>query len=77
VVDVKNAGVTLESPVRTSAENWVREPMTKLTELIEFTTGLSVLKSTSSEDYLVATYSFGGHYECHLDAVSCSNCSVN
>ena len=77
MVDVKNAGVTLESTVRTSVENWVRDPMTKLTELIELATGLSVSKSTSSEHYLVATYSFGGHYDCHLDAVSCRNYSDN
>ena len=55
---------------RTSVMSNVEEPFPKLTRLMEATTGLSVSPVTSSDDYfLVVSYSFGGHCDCHLDMV--------
>ena len=54
---------------RTSVESYVYEPFPMLSKLIEATTGLSVTPFTSSEEFLVASYACGGHFDCHLDAV--------
>ena len=70
VVDTEKPGVVFESLVRTSVEGWVYKPYPKLSKFIEFVTGLSVEPVLSAEAYLVAEYAFGGHYDCHLDAVS-------
>jgi hypothetical protein len=69
-VDVDNPGTTVESTVRTSVEGWVYAQFPKLTKFIEALTGLVVMEPLASEAYLVASYAFGGHYDCHLDAVS-------
>ena len=71
VVDVPGErGTEVVSSIRTSVESSVfNTPVPKLTKLIEAITGLSVEPQSSSDEYLVASYAFGGHYECHMDAV--------
>ena len=57
------------SPSRTSVETFIHEPFPMLTKLMEATSGLNVKPPTSSEASIVASYAFGGHFDCHVDAV--------
>jgi hypothetical protein len=58
------------SPVRTSVDSRVDDPMTGLTELIEDLTGLVAIPDTASETFVATQYAYGGHFFCHMDAVS-------
>ena len=44
-------------------------PLPGLAKLTQAATGLSVSPITFSEEFLVSSYAFGGHIDCHLDAV--------
>ena len=57
------------SSFRTSVEAYIKKEFPRLTSLTEAITGLSVKPPSSSEYYVVASYTSGGHYECHVDAV--------
>jgi hypothetical protein len=59
---------------RTSLNTWLREENVpdlyhKISRKIEFITGLEVVSRRSAEILQIASYSFGGHYSVHLDAV--------
>jgi len=76
VLDGTGNQLTPFSNVRTSVEAFVRKDDTVfdqvfqgMSKLVEIATGLSVVPRSSSERFLVASYSYGGHYDCHLDAV--------
>ena len=57
-----------DSSLRTSVEAHIFNPFPRLTSRIEAITGLSVELPSSSDSYLVASYTSGGYVVCHLDA---------
>lgn len=71
----KAPGATTYSTVRTSVGTWLEEKydskgiLPPIPYHIEQITGLKVASENSSEMLQVASYTFSGHYEVHLDAL--------
>lgn len=67
-------GSSTVSGIRTSVQSWLDETYyTELVPLItkmSYATGLETVRGTSGDSLQIAGYTFSGHYEAHVDAVS-------
>jgi prolyl 4-hydroxylase len=73
VVDKVDPKLTHISTVRTSRQAWLSDwyhpRLSHLSKTVERITGMEVASSQASEKLQVLSYSFGGHYEPHVDAL--------
>ncbi|CAG7836316.1 unnamed protein product [Allacma fusca] len=70
----RNTGTLVQSETRSSVQAFIDEmiylDLAALPLIVEKITGLHSVKATSSEHLQVASYTPGGHFNAHVDAVS-------